>query len=63
MPVMPMPSNVKVSSIAGLRPMRSPMRPIKNAPIGRIRKPTPNVAREAKRLIEGSSDGKNVRPI
>ncbi|GJD53580.1 hypothetical protein OPKNFCMD_6357 [Methylobacterium crusticola] len=32
-------------------------------PIGRVTKPTPNVATDAKRLIQASPDGKKVRPI
>jgi hypothetical protein len=34
-----------------------------HAPSGRVRKPAPNVASDASRLVPGVSDGKKVRPI
>ena len=46
----------------GLRPMRSPIEPKNAAPIGLTIIPTPKVAKLAKRLEEGSLDGKNKGP-
>ena len=45
------PSSAKDSIIAGLRPTRSPIDPMTMAPMGRVRKPTPNVASDASRLV------------
>ena len=44
--------------IAGLRPMRSPMRPMTMPPMGRVTKPTPKVPSDASRLAVGEVDGK-----
>jgi hypothetical protein len=62
-PTTPTPISTSDSSIAGLRPTRSPKRPITSAPSGRVRKPTPKVASEANRLAAAEVEGKNVRPI
>ena len=60
---MPNPIRLKDSIIAGLRPMRSAMRPMTRPPNGRVKKPTPNVASEASRLVVGSCEGKKHAPI
>ncbi len=60
---MPRPMRPNESSIAGLRPCRSPIRPSTTAPTGRIRKPAPKAASEASRLAVGSEEGKKARPI
>jgi hypothetical protein len=62
-PITPTPIKPKERSIAGFRPTRSPKRPITRAPSGRVKKPTPNVASDASRLVPGVFDGKNARPI
>ncbi len=62
-PVMATPIRVNDRSMAGLRPRRSPSRPITAAPTGRIRKPAPKVASEARRLEVALADGKKLRPI
>jgi hypothetical protein len=53
----------KDQSIAGLRPTRSPWRPMIQAPSGRVMKPTPKVASEYSRPCEVCDSGKNVCPI
>ncbi len=60
---MPRPIRANDTSIAGLRPNRSPIRPITHAPTGRMPKPTPKVARDASRLEVGLWEGKKLRPI
>ena len=62
-PTTPIPISQNDNNMAGLRPTRSPSRPMTKAPSGRVRNPTPNVASEASRLVPGVSEGKNVRPI
>ena len=52
-PTIAAPISVNEKTIAGLRPMRSPMPPITMAPIGRVRKPAPKVASVASRAAEG----------
>ena len=52
-----------VSTIAGLRPARSASAPIITPPSGRMRKPDQNTASEDSRLVVGSFDGKNARPM
>jgi len=60
---MAIPMMVKDSIIAGLRPMRSPMRPMTMPPIGRVMNPTPKVASDSSRLAPGVVEGKNAWPI
>jgi len=62
-PITPAPISMNDSIIAGLRPARSPKRPMTYAPSGRVRNPTPKVASEASRLVPGVFEGKKVRPI
>ncbi len=57
------PMRANESSMAGRRPMRSPMAPMAKAPIGRVRKPAPNVPSEAIRLANGECDGKKALPM
>ena len=49
--------------MAGLRPQRSPSGPITAPPSGRVRNPTPKVARVSSRLPVASWPGKNTAPI
>ena len=63
MPTIAIPSRKKVSSIAGLRPILSPIGPSTSAPTGRITNPIQNVACDAIRLTHASCEGKKVRPI
>ncbi len=63
MPTIASPKRKKVISIAGLRPILSPIDPSTAAPTGRITKPIQNVACDAIRLTHASCEGKNVRPI
>jgi hypothetical protein len=62
-PTTPTPISTNDRSIAGLRPTRSPKRPITRAPSGRVKKPAPKVASDANRLVLGALEGKNARPI
>ncbi len=62
-PMMPTPISVKLNTIAGRRPARSPNAPITIAPTGRATKPTANVSNDNIRFSNGVCDGKNVRPI
>ncbi len=59
---MPRPISEKLSSMAGLRPSRSPMRPITKAPTGRETNPTAKVRSDNIRLSNGVWEGKKVRP-
>jgi hypothetical protein len=56
-PTIATPMSVNENTIAGLRRIRSPMPPITIAPIGRVRKPAPRVARVASRAADGLSPG------
>ena len=51
-PVIATPISANENTIAGLRPILSPMPPITIAPIGRVRKPAPNVASVASNAAE-----------
>ena len=62
-PSTPTPISVKLSTIAGLRPARSPNAPITIAPTGRATNPTANVSSDNIRFSNGVWFGKNVRPI
>lgn len=56
-PTIANPMSENDTSIAGLRPMRSPMLPITMAPIGRVRKPAPKVASVASNAVAESLVG------
>ena len=57
------PISHSVSATAGLRPTRSAYMPISRPPSGRIRKPTPNVAKDISNWPVGLPTGKYSRPI
>jgi hypothetical protein len=52
-----------VSTSAILRPFRSPSAPMTTAPTGRMKKPTPKVAKLLNKDAKGSSLGKKLAPI
>jgi hypothetical protein len=62
-PIMAAPISGNVRIIAGLRPARSPIRPITQLPTGRGTNPTPNVPKAASKLADGVLEGKKARPM
>ena len=62
-PTIAMPISVKERNIAGLRPARSPQRPMKKAPTGRDRNPIQKISSAASRRVSLSWFGKKVWPI
>lgn len=58
-----MPIKVKETTMAGLRPARSPNAPSTIAPTGRATKPTAKVSSDAIRVSNGVPFGKNTLPM
>ncbi|SST10478.1 Uncharacterised protein [Acinetobacter baumannii] len=52
-----------ISCIAALRPLRSAYRPSRTPPTGRMKKPTPKVARAISSEVYSSPEGKNSLAI